>query len=459
MAHSIKKLKHKLSKRKINKRNKTRKPKRRTNKYRGGLREYTAEIGVQDTTKLLDHYLVKRIHGNSNFTKILKIEDYNKLPITAEDLLIVIDMQNDFVDRAVEKNGEQQLTGPEIPEIPEISEIPEIPGIPRIPRKKRLGAFCVNNGVTIIQPIVDFAKKCYTQGGNVVFTRDVHTCDHCSFFTAACPKDYPNEKHPKGPFPPHCINKTVGSGLVQEMKDYLSDKTISDTIDANSTGNISVVFKGCDQGTDSFGAIEYREDPYGRARQIACTPETLEKTGAFYANTGYNDKSVATDEFDVVANVDFTKKFTIPDSIENIYIVGLAGDFCVCDTAINLKKQYPDKNVSIIYELTRNAFIPFKPDKDSEKPTEDEMATLLTAVQTTDTNKKLDDYAFEVGANGTRSLSPEELNNLTVETLGPHFHFLTDIEELFARYAANGVKVIVNPTTISKAETAIASSA
>ena len=66
---------------------------------------------------------------------------------------------------------------------------------------------------------------------------------------------------------------------------------------------------------------------------------------------------------------------------------------------------------------------------------------------------------FKVDANGTRSLSPEELNNLTVETLSTRFHFLTDIEELFKRYDANGVNVIVNPDTISAAQTAIASSA
>lgn len=446
MAHSIKKLKHKLSKRKINKRNKTRKPKRRTNKYRGGLREYTREYtkdkGVQDTTKLLDHYLVKRIHGNSNFTKILKIEDYKDLPITSADLLIVIDMQNDFVDRAVEKDGVQQLTR---------------------------GAFAVNNGATIIEPIKEFAKKCYDQGGNVVFTRDVHTCDHCSFFTAACGADSTDKKKPKGPFPPHCINKTVGSGLVEEIKTFLSDKTISETIDENSTisetidenskGKISVVFKGCDQGTDSFGAIEYPEangcrDPYGRERQIACYPETLKKTGAFYADTGYDDRRVIKDDFDAVENVVFNeeKRFTIPNSIKNIYIVGLAGDYCVCDTAINLRRQYPDKNVSIIYELTRNAFIPFI-EPDAEKK-----ADKLAAVKTTCTNKKLDDYAFEVGANGTRSLTPEELNKLDVDTLSDYFHFLTDIEVLFTRYANNGVTVIVNPTTtINEAETAIKS--
>jgi nicotinamidase-related amidase len=419
MAHSIKKLKHKLSKRKIHKRNKTRKPKRRTNKYRGGLREYTAEIGVQDTTKLLDHYLVKRIVPH--FTNILNMKNYENLEITEADLLIVIDMQNDFVDRPVEKNGEQQLTS---------------------------GAFAVNNGATIIEPIKEFADKCYEQGGNVVFTRDVHTCDHCSFYTEACPTDYPNKKHPKGIFPPHCINKTIGSGLVQEIKTFLSDKTISETIDENSTKKISVVFKGCDQGTDSFGAIEYPEDDYGRQRQKGCDPKTLEKTGAFYAEIKcYEDKSVVKDDFDAVDNVKFDKRFTIPKSIKNIYIVGLAGDYCVCDTAINLKKQYPSKDVSIIYELTRNAFTRFiMPDKDT-----------LLAVQKNDPKKKLDDYAFEVGANGTtRSLSPDDLKTLDVETLSKRFHFLTDIEELFTRYSNAGVKVIVNPTTtISKAQTAI----
>lgn len=424
MAHSIKKAKRRSSKKKINKRNKVTKSKRRSNKYRGGIKEYVS-ITVQDTTKLLDHYLVKRIV--LTFNDDLLRQDYNTLLITNKDLLIVIDMQNDFVDRPVVKDDTQLLTGPEIP------------------GWGKLGAFCVNNGNTIITPIIQLVTTFNTAGGNVVFTRDVHTCDHCSFEKSACPSDY-NGKIPTGPFPPHCINGTVGSGLVEEIKDYLSDKIISNTIDENSTRKISVVFKGCDQATDSFGAIKYPEDTYSRDRQIACKPETLEKTGAFYANSGYTDKSVVTDEFDAVANVKFDKRFTIPNSIENIYIVGLAGDYCVCDTAINLKKQYPSKNVSIIYELTRNAFIPFINPDDAT----------LAAVKQNDLNKKLQHYAFEVGATGTRSLSPEEISALTVETLANCFHFLTDIEELFSRYKDNGVNVIVNESTIENASAAIA---
>ena len=443
MAHSIKKTKRRSSKKKINKRNKVTKSKRRSNKYLGGIKEYV-DTSVDDTTKLLDHYLVKRIVPT--FTNNLLQQDYNTLQITNKDLLIVIDMQNDFVDKPVECNGEQQLTGPEIPGL------------------GKLGAFCVNNGGTIIQPIIDFAKKCNTAGGNVVFTRDVHTCDHCSFKESACPSSIGAKLD--GVFPPHCVNGTVGSGLVKEIKDYLSDKTISDTINDNDEGKndsdkgkISVVFKGCDQATDSFGAIAYPEnDLYSIDRQIACKPKTLEKTGAFYANSGYTDKSVVKDGFDAVANVKFDKRFTIPESITNIYIVGLAGDFCVCDTAINLKKQYPSKNVSIIYELTRNAFIPFI------KPNDPTLAAATLAevkkIYPNDPNdpnkpKKLDHYAFKVDATGTRSLLPDEISALTVENLETCFHFLTDIEELFTRYDANGVKVIVNPTTIEKASAAI----
>jgi nicotinamidase-related amidase len=386
---------------------------RKTRKYCGGLKEYT-DSGVSDTTKLLDHYLVKRIVDNKKYDNILVKSDYNDLTIGPNDLLIVIDMQNDFVDRPMEG-----LTGPEI-------------------EGGNLGSFCVNNGKSIIEPIIELVKKFKTNNGNVLFTRDVHPCEHCSFH-ASC------EGNPQsGPFPPHCVNKTRGSGFVEEIKDYLDRQTISNSIVQNGRGQISVVFKGCDINTDSFGAFKYQDNDYGKARQIACKPENLSKTGSFYSikPSDYNKKKVIEYNFDAIDAIgNFSNRFRIPKSIKNVYVVGLAGDFCVCDTALNVKKSYPEKNVSVIYELTRNAFIPFINPNDS----------ILKDIQKNEVSKPLENYAFVYEGSNVRSLKNDELIKLTLEDLKNKFHFLTDINVLFDRYQDKEVHVILNNDTIDAA--------
>jgi len=383
---------------------------RRGYKQRGGLKEFSTER-TNDSKALFDHYLQKKVIKNGTYNDVITKKDYNSIIFESTDLLMVIDMQNDFVDRPL-----TGLTGP-----------------------FGIGAFAVNNGSSIIEPIIALYNKVTAAGGKVVFSRDVHPCDHCSFSTRGEKCDSTNEL--TGLFPPHCVSGTKGSGFVSEIYDDLNTKEISPTIEA---GDISVIFKGCDQATDSFGALPYREGQYANTRQEpGCKHADMNNTGGFYAKadkTGKDGKEVLKDSFDAADKDNKGSEFKVPESIKRIFVVGLAGDYCVCDTAINLKAMYHDKEVTIIHDLTRNAFIPFG----------DFLAnTLLAQVKTENDGiyeeKHLINYAFDFdpAKGGSKSLTYTERKDLNPETLAGKFHFLQDPTEIFDRYLKAGVKVMV----------------
>jgi nicotinamidase-related amidase len=383
---------------------------RKSYKQRGGLNQFS-ETRTSDTKALFNHYLQKKVLADDKYKKVITQNDYKSIVFGEKDLLMVIDMQNDFVDRVV-----PGLTGPPIPD-------------------GNIGAFAVNNGGSIIEPIKELYNKVLMNRGKVVFSRDVHPCDHCSF--AKKPEDCESEIEPEGLFPPHCISKSVGSGFVNEIYEDLSNKTISPTIEA---GDISVIFKGCDQATDSFGALPYVASDYATERQNpGCKSANMANTGGFYAKTtGTDGKEVLKNEFDAANEINKGDAFTVPGGIDNIYVVGLAGDYCVCDTAINLKKKYPAKEVIIIHDLTRNAFIPFG---DSAGFFLD---NVKEGVDGTYSEKPLITYAFDFDGSGSRSLTKDERTDLTPNTLSAKFHFLQDPTEIFDRYAVAGVKVMVS---------------
>ena len=392
-------------------------------KNRGGAQEFVAN-GTLDTNSLLSHYFAKRIANSGKYRSAWYISDYNEFEFSKFDMLMVIDMQNDFVDRVV-----PGLTGPNVGTETE---------------KKQIGAFAVTNGENIINPIKDLYNKVLDAKGRVVFTRDIHPCDHCSFFKNVCVPVTNNE--PKGPFPPHCINQTVGAGLVKEIHEDLTKQRerIVSKHDDSTQGKYAVAFKGCNVNVDSFGAVTYPDEQYSRDRQLGkCDKTKLNLTGCFY------DKSiekVLEDDYDIAnLGTDFGNgtPFEVPDETARVFVVGLAGDYCVRDTALNLISKYPDKEVIVIYELTRNAFIPFSAKSDAE----------LAAVKNPTNNKKLNNYVFKYDKEYRKSLSNEELEALTIETLydGNHFHFLTDIEEIFNGYNKHGVQVVVNKSTIDDA--------
>ena len=62
------------------------------------------------------------------------------------------------------------------------------------------GALAVPDGDQVIGPINRLVEKFTTQGNLVVYTKDFHPSDHCSF----------KINHPEGIWPPHCVQGTEG---------------------------------------------------------------------------------------------------------------------------------------------------------------------------------------------------------------------------------------------------------
>jgi len=130
-------------------------------------------------------------------------------PIGPDDALVIIDMQNDFLLRDAATNPDG-------------------------------GRFGAPEGDQCIAPIVRMIEHFVERGGHVIATRDYHPYDHASFYTEG------------GPYPPHCVQGTVGAELVPEIAEALAQG-----IKAAGGERVSVCFKGMHEHVDSFGALPY----------------------------------------------------------------------------------------------------------------------------------------------------------------------------------------------------------
>ena len=83
---------------------------RRSYKQRGGLKNFSvSENRADDSKKLFDHYLQKKvINDTEKYDKVITKQDYNDIEFGPHDLLMVIDMQKDFVDILQEKINESK---------------------------------------------------------------------------------------------------------------------------------------------------------------------------------------------------------------------------------------------------------------------------------------------------------------------------------------------------------------
>jgi nicotinamidase-related amidase len=231
------------------------------------------------------------------------------------------------------------------------------------------GRFAVTEGIHCVDDIIAYVDKLRknvtveSKIQKVIFSRDIHTenpnkPNHCSFEISVKRGSIDGIG-----FPAHCVNGTTGCMLhpkIQALCEELGNKA-------------TVVMKGCSQSADSFGAYPYSCDQgnaatYTKLRQHnGCfTDCDSGNEGGVLRNTG----SVVLSEperFNKIldmnqsqARTSITKIVEENRDTPNVLhlICGLAGDYCVRDTAINLKFAFPKHKVAVIADAVRYAALP-----------------------------------------------------------------------------------------------------
>jgi nicotinamidase-related amidase len=388
--------------------------------------------GKGDVLDFYNHYFEKKAE------KIAPEVLIREKPTSDTASLMVIDMQNDFI---------------------------YLPQHVADPLKMPQGRFCVQNGLSIIDPLVSFIDTNATKFTKMVFTRDSHPIDHCSFFTNG------------GPFPPHCVANHYGAALHPAIKEV-----------AQKHPNSVVTFKGCNSQADSFGAAKYSNSGYLRKRQLgSCCKDLsddacMNNTGGHYLSDPkkqfedspftsipeYKDNSV-----DVLTKADCPEstsenmkkdlggEFKIEhllneqtEGTHTVYVVGLAADFCVKDTAMNIMKATDNEgmlngvkiNVVVIQDLTRYVMLPLHLIKGTQ-------STNYTKVNTP---KDINHYLFEYQEDGkVKLLSQAEAATADTSMVGDINRptslaaFTTPMAEILEDYKSTGVKVLMTTPTFA----------
>ena len=247
----------------------------------------------------------KKLTTHSDYIKQLNDNlFYEEIEINSSDVLFVIDMQNDFVDRPYSENGKRHKSG-------------------KLP---------THNSKRIIPSIIKLVKKFKKNEAMVVATRDYHTKlkHHCSFPI----------------FGEHCVIGSKGSDfvdLVPEIEKELIKKN-------KFQKNCQVVYKADNPKIDSFGAFPYTKK-LGKNRICGCTENKCPVH--FTGSWGLSKWS----RYPKMKNI---KKIKINKIIKDVskkndyvFICGVLGDFCVLDTARNARAA-GYKNVVVVIDLIRN---------------------------------------------------------------------------------------------------------
>jgi nicotinamidase-related amidase len=227
----------------------------------------------------------------------------DKTILEEDDCLLVIDMQNDFVDRAYTEKGKRHPKGK----------------LPTHDSKK------------IIPGIVKLMDKFKKADAHLVATRDYHPggkTPHCSFPI----------------FGEHCVQGTAGSDIVSEIEKKLV------TGGKFSRKKNQIVYKAYNSKIDSFGAFPYTKK-LGKGRICGCTSKKCptQFTGS-WGLSKYAKYPKLTDPKKIPL-VKILKGVSKKDSY--VFICGVLGDFCVLDSARNARAA-GYKNVVVVIDLIRN---------------------------------------------------------------------------------------------------------
>jgi len=223
------------------------------------------------------------------------------------------------------------------------------------------GSFAVAEGDATVPGHLRLLETARKKNVSVFLSRDYHPEGHCSFIEKG------------GPFPAHCRHQTDGSRLVTPIVEAVTGYT-----------NMHIVFKGCFREIDSFSAIRYPDSAKTHTRLsnegeksfrglcrltggfIVCD-QAFEKSrsNAYldnYPDPGCFDENQLTGEnHGRLVRIDSIIKTHVDVGLfDQIIISGLAGDYCVMDTACNLADLLKGQNIRIyiVIDLTRFAWLP-----------------------------------------------------------------------------------------------------
>ena len=352
--------------------------KHKKQKQKGG--EYNPEItGNFSTNEFFNYYLekysesIQTIDGTKDVKDVLfQPFDESLIKEQEQNILYVIDMQNDFIDDKVEVTTETETE-----KFPDATAEQRfvINGQP-IDLYRNLGGpggtgnFAVTEGNAVVKKIIDFIENNHEKFNKIIFTRDWHPRDHCSFNDKI---EIVEGTTNTGHYPAHCVFNTLGACFAPAIKEKITyDEEKKKFVFGDRKIPIDIIFKGFHQDTDSYTAEKWPENekyPIKPRQLSSCCPGDSckkENTGGYKLNEDLYGKSNEMIIYDtnkkIVSNFEgmFDKNTPLLERNQkyNFYVVGLAGDFCVKDTAINLKNNYTTSNVYVIQELTRYVFIP-----------------------------------------------------------------------------------------------------
>ena len=329
----------------------------------------------------------------------------NKIPEGARRHLYVIDMQNDFIDRAY--------------------------------GSEKTGKFSVGDGKDIIVPIKKHIEKAIGDSNckTIVFSRDYHPGNHCSFFNG--------EGSRGGNFPSHCVQETEGAYIIEE---FLDTKYVKD-YDADSN-KIHVVFKGIFPNTDSFSAVDFK----GARQKSSGAQCTCDGKGCSSVTGGFTLKDTNMNPFTYNGKVDETNatQFDGPavDDGDVFEVCGLAGDYCVRDTALALKQKYPKCTVVVLNDLVRYPFLPLnipviqhRNREHGSKSVDNHLENLKHFISH-EKNKGLNYYLFNEAGLVAREDLPKKVETLE-SSLETYFHFISDPRALIEDYCDHSVKMLM----------------